>query len=62
MMIIDSQIHAYEANTPKRPWHSVRNWPASATGDETVAVPGPNLPVPKQNNDKGGPDSTSGPK
>ena len=32
------------------------------TGDETVAVPGPNLPVPKQNNDKGGPDSTSGPK
>src|SRR5256886_13926878 len=38
MMIIDSQIHAYEANTPKRPWHSVRNWPASATGDETVAA------------------------
>jgi predicted TIM-barrel fold metal-dependent hydrolase len=38
MMIIDSQIHAYEANTPKRPWHSVRNWPASATGDETVAL------------------------
>ena len=32
------------------------------TGDETIAVPGPNLPVPKQNNDKGGPDSTSGPK
>ena len=23
MMIIDSQVHAYEANTPKRPWHSV---------------------------------------
>jgi L-fuconolactonase len=38
MMIIDSQVHAYEANTPKRPWHSVRNWPASATGDETVAA------------------------
>jgi predicted TIM-barrel fold metal-dependent hydrolase len=38
MMIIDSQVHAYEANTPKRPWHSVRNWPASATGDETVAL------------------------
>ena len=38
MMIIDSQIHAYEANTPKRPWLSVRNWPASATGDETVAA------------------------
>ena len=26
-MIIDSQVHAYEANTPKRPWHSVPNWP-----------------------------------
>jgi len=38
MMIIDSQVHAYEANTPKRPWHSVPNWPASATGDETVAA------------------------
>ena len=38
MMIIDSQVHAYEANTPKRPWHSVRNWPPSATGDETVAA------------------------
>src|SRR5213082_3126233 len=38
MMIIDSQVHAYEANTPKRPWQSVRNWPASATGDETVAL------------------------
>ena len=24
MAIIDSQVHAYEANTPKRPWHSVR--------------------------------------
>jgi hypothetical protein len=24
MTIIDSQVHAYEANTPKRPWHSVR--------------------------------------
>jgi predicted TIM-barrel fold metal-dependent hydrolase len=38
MMVIDSQVHAYEANTPKRPWQSVRNWPASATGDETVAL------------------------
>jgi predicted TIM-barrel fold metal-dependent hydrolase len=37
-MIIDSQVHAYEANTPKRPWHSVPNWPPSATGDETVAA------------------------
>jgi len=32
MMIIDSQPHAYEANTPKRPWRSVPNWPPSATG------------------------------
>jgi predicted TIM-barrel fold metal-dependent hydrolase len=23
MAIIDSQVHAYEANIPKRPWHSV---------------------------------------
>jgi L-fuconolactonase len=37
-VIIDSQIHAYEANTPKRPWHNVPNWPASATGDEQVAA------------------------
>ena len=27
MPIIDSQVHAYEANTPKRPWHNVPNWP-----------------------------------
>src|SRR5215467_5919393 len=38
MMIIDSQVHAYEANTPKRPWHIVPNWPASATGDEMCAA------------------------
>ncbi len=38
MAIIDSQVHAYEANTPQRPWKSVPNWPASATGDETVAA------------------------
>ena len=37
-MIIDSQIHAYEANTPKRPWASVPNSPPSATGDEHVAA------------------------
>ena len=34
MTIIDSQVHAYEANTPKRPWHNVPNWPAHVTGDE----------------------------
>src|SRR6185436_17171033 len=38
MMIIDSQVHAYEANTPKRPWASVPNWPAHVTGDEMVAA------------------------
>jgi predicted TIM-barrel fold metal-dependent hydrolase len=38
MQIIDCQIHAYEANTPKRPWHSVPNWPAHVTGDEMVAA------------------------
>jgi L-fuconolactonase len=38
MAIIDSQIHAYEANTPKRPWHSTPNWPPHVTGDEMVAA------------------------
>ncbi len=38
MMIIDSQVHAYEANTPKRPWHKVPNWPDHVTGDEMVAA------------------------
>src|ERR1700751_3864028 len=38
MTIIDSQVHAYEANTPARPWHSVPNWPDHVTGDEMVAA------------------------
>jgi L-fuconolactonase len=38
MAIIDSQVHCYEANTPKRPWANVPNWPPSATGDEMVAA------------------------
>ena len=38
MTIIDCQIHAYEANTPKRPWHSVPNWPPHVTGDEMVTA------------------------
>ena len=38
MMVIDSQIHAYEPNTPKRPWATTPNWPPSATGDEQVAA------------------------
>lgn len=37
-MIIDSQVHAYEANTAKRPWASVPNWPAHVTGEEMVAA------------------------
>lgn len=38
MSIIDSQVHAYEANTPQRPWHNVPNWPPHVTGDEMVAA------------------------
>ena len=38
MAIIDSQVHIYEANTPKRPWATVPNWPAHVTGDEMVAA------------------------
>ena len=38
MIVIDSQVHAYEANTPARPWHIVPNWPDHATGDEMVAA------------------------
>src|SRR5471030_3037919 len=38
MAIIDSQVHAYEANTSKRPWHNVPNWPDHVTGDEMVAA------------------------
>jgi predicted TIM-barrel fold metal-dependent hydrolase len=40
MPIIDSQVHAYEANTPRRPWASVPNWPDHVTGDEMVAAMG----------------------
>ncbi|MCC2677258.1 MAG: hypothetical protein K0R58_4205 [Ramlibacter sp.] len=38
MTIIDSQVHAYEANTPARPWHNVPNWPPHVRGDEMVAA------------------------
>ena len=38
MVVIDSQVHAYEANTPERPWASVPNWPPHVTGDEMVAA------------------------
>lgn len=37
-MIIDSQVHAYQANTARRPWRKVPNWPPHATGDEQVAA------------------------
>jgi predicted TIM-barrel fold metal-dependent hydrolase len=36
--IIDAQVHAYEADTPERPWHTARNWPDHVTGDEMVAA------------------------
>jgi predicted TIM-barrel fold metal-dependent hydrolase len=39
MAIIDAQVHAYAANTPERPWHTVQNWdPPHVTGDEMVAA------------------------
>ena len=38
MSIIDSQVHAYEANNAKRPWATVPNWPDHVTGDEMVAA------------------------
>lgn len=38
MMVIDSQVHAYEANTGARPWLHVPKWPPHVTGDEMVAA------------------------
>jgi hypothetical protein len=38
MIVIDSQVHASEANTAQRPWHTVPNWPSHVTGDEMVAA------------------------
>ena len=37
MMIIDSQVHAYERNHPGRPWAGVLTGPAEITGDAMVA-------------------------
>src|SRR5690349_19801404 len=37
-IVIDSQVHAYAANTPERPWFRVPNWPPHVTGDEMVAA------------------------
>lgn len=38
MVTIDSQVHAYEANTSHRPWHKTPNWPDHVTGDEMVVA------------------------
>ena len=38
MTTIDSQVHAYAANTPDRPWDSLPNWPDHVTGPEMVAA------------------------
>ncbi len=38
MSIVDSQVHAYEANTPERPWDTVPNWPAHVTGNEMITA------------------------
>ena len=35
---VDSQVHAYEANTSNRPWREVPNWPDHVTGDEMIAA------------------------
>ena len=36
MPIVDSQVHAYAADAPDRPWAGKPNWPAHVTGDEMV--------------------------
>ena len=38
--IIDSQVHAYEANNPSRPWQGFLQGPAQATGDDMVKAMG----------------------
>ena len=38
MAIIDAQVHAYAANTPERPWHTVPKGLPHVTGDEMVAA------------------------
>src|SRR5919201_2052900 len=45
MAIIHIHVHAYEANTPKRPWNSVPNWPAHVTSDEMGAAIKHDFPV-----------------
>ena len=38
MVIIDSQVHAYERDHPGRPWAGVLTGPAEVTGDDMVAA------------------------
>ena len=39
MSVIDSQVHAYAANTPERPWHRPpEGWPDHVTSDEMIAA------------------------
>ncbi len=38
MMIIDSQVHAYQENTPNRPWDTIPDWPKQVTGHQMVAA------------------------
>ena len=35
---IDSQVHAYERNSPERPWASIPPWPEEVNGDDMVAA------------------------
>ena len=37
---IDSQVHAYERNSPERPWHGHLTGPEEVTGDDMVARDG----------------------
>jgi hypothetical protein len=50
MAVIDSQVHAYEADTPKRPWYRVPNWSDHVTDDERRDFPTVHslLPHPRQ--------------
>ncbi|MGI9479549.1 MAG: amidohydrolase family protein [Hyphomicrobiaceae bacterium] len=38
MLIVDSQVHAYERDHPGRPWHAVLHGPDEVTGDDMVAA------------------------
>ena len=35
---IDSQVHAYERNSPERPWATIPAWPAEVSGDDMVVA------------------------